>query len=48
VVAATPVELIVIRQPAFDQLLATGPNIAKKLLAGMARRLRSHDANSIQ
>jgi CRP-like cAMP-binding protein len=48
VVAATPVELIVIRQPAFDELLATGPNIAKKMLAGMARRLRDQDATTIQ
>jgi CRP-like cAMP-binding protein len=48
VIAVTPIELIVLHQRAFDELLATGPGLAKKLLTGLARRLRQEDAKTVQ
>jgi CRP-like cAMP-binding protein len=48
VIAVTPMELIVLHQRAFDELLATGPGLAKKLLMGLARRLRQEDAKTVQ
>jgi len=48
VIAVTPMELIVLHQRAFDELLATGPGLAKKLLVGLARRLRQEDAKTVQ
>jgi CRP-like cAMP-binding protein len=48
VVASTPMELIVLHQRAFDEVLATGPGMAKKLLTGLARRLRQEDAKTVQ
>jgi CRP/FNR family transcriptional regulator, cyclic AMP receptor protein len=48
VVAQTPMELVVLGQRAFDGLLDTLPQFDKKLLAGLARRLREQDLKTIQ
>ena len=46
VIAETPMELAKIGQRAFDSLLET-PGFSKKLLAGLARRLRIEDAKTL-
>lgn len=43
VTAATPMEIIVLPQWDFQQALEEAPGMARKLLAGMARRLRRLD-----
>jgi CRP-like cAMP-binding protein len=45
VIAETPMELAKIGQRAFDSLLDS-PGFSKKLLAGLARRLREQDART--
>jgi CRP-like cAMP-binding protein len=47
VIAETDMELAKLGQRAFDHLLDTVPGFAKKLLAGLARRLRVEDAKSV-
>jgi CRP-like cAMP-binding protein len=47
VIAETEMELVKLGQRAFDQLLETVPGFAKKLLTGLARRLRAEDAKSM-
>jgi CRP-like cAMP-binding protein len=46
VVAETPMELAKVNQRSFDQLLEL-PGFSKKLLAGLARRLREQDARGV-
>jgi CRP/FNR family cyclic AMP-dependent transcriptional regulator len=46
VIAETPLELAKIGQRAFDTLLEL-PGFSKKLLAGLARRLREQDARGV-
>jgi len=46
VVADTPMELAKVNQRSFDQLLEL-PGFSKKLLAGLARRLREQDARGV-
>ena len=41
-------ELVVLGQRAFDALLDDVPGFAKKLLAGLARRLRQDDLKTVQ
>jgi len=48
VVAETEVELVVLGQRAFDSLLDSIPKFDKKLLAGLARRLRQEDLKTVQ
>jgi CRP-like cAMP-binding protein len=48
VTAATPVQMLVLGQRDFDALLAELPGFARKLLAGLARRLREADARDTQ
>lgn len=48
VTAATPMELVVLGQREFGGLIDEVPGFARKLLAGMARRLRDSDAKSVQ
>jgi CRP/FNR family transcriptional regulator, cyclic AMP receptor protein len=48
VVAETPMELLVLGQREFAALIDEVPGLAHKLLAGLARRLREHDAKSVQ
>ena len=48
VVAESPMELVVLGQRAFDELLSTVPQFDKKLLAGLARRLRQEDLKTVQ
>ena len=48
VVADTPLELVVLGQRAFDELLDSIPKFDKKLLAGLARRLRQEDLKTVQ
>src|SRR4051794_29423702 len=48
VVAQTPMELVVLGQRAFDELLDTLPKFDKKLLTGLARRLREQDLKAVQ
>jgi CRP-like cAMP-binding protein len=48
VVAETPMELVVLGQREFGGLIDEVPGFARKLLAGMARRLRQADAKSVQ
>lgn len=48
VVAETPMELVVLGQRAFDELLDSVANFDKKLLAGLARRLRQEDLKTVQ
>jgi len=46
VIAEAPMELAKLSQRAFDELLAI-PGFSKKLLAGLARRLRQEDAKTV-
>lgn len=48
VVAETPMELVVLGQREFAGIIDEVPGFARKLLAGMARRLRDADARSVQ
>jgi CRP-like cAMP-binding protein len=48
VIAETPMELVVLGQREFAGLIDEVPGFARKLLAGMARRLRTEDAKSVQ
>ena len=48
VIAETEVELVVLGQRAFDSLLDSVPKFDKKLLAGLARRLRREDRKTVQ
>jgi len=48
VIAETDMDLVKLGQRAFDELLNTAPGFAKKLLAGLARRLRVEDAKTAQ
>jgi CRP/FNR family cyclic AMP-dependent transcriptional regulator len=47
VIAESDMELAKLGQRGFDQLLEHSPGFAKKLLAGLARRLRQEDAKSV-
>jgi CRP/FNR family transcriptional regulator, cyclic AMP receptor protein len=47
VTAATDMELAKLGQRGFDELLEHVPGFAKKLLAGLARRLRLEDAKAL-
>ena len=47
VIAETDMELAKLGQHAFDELLEQVPGFAKKLLAGLARRLRQEDAKGL-
>ncbi|HEV7536329.1 MAG TPA: cyclic nucleotide-binding domain-containing protein [Acidimicrobiia bacterium] len=46
VTATTPMELIVLAQWDFEQALEEAPGMTRRLLAGMAQRLRSLDQRS--
>jgi CRP-like cAMP-binding protein len=48
VTAETPMELVVLGQREFGGIVDEVPGFARKLLAGMARRLRDADAHSVQ
>jgi CRP-like cAMP-binding protein len=48
VVADTDMELVVLGQREFAGLIDDVPGFARKLLAGMAKRLRESDARSVQ
>ena len=48
VTAESEVELVVLGQRAFDELLDSIPKFDKKLLAGLARRLRQEDLKTVQ
>lgn len=48
VVAETPMEVVVLGQREFAGIIDEVPGFARKLLAGMARRLRDADAKSVQ
>ena len=48
VTAATPMEIVVLGQREFGGLIDEVPGFARKLLAGMAQRLRDSDAKSVQ
>lgn len=48
VTAETPMELVVLGQREFGGIIDEVPGFARKLLAGMARRLREADAHSVQ
>jgi CRP/FNR family cyclic AMP-dependent transcriptional regulator len=48
VTAETPMEVVVLGQREFGGLIDEVPGFARKLLAGMARRLRDSDAKSVQ
>jgi CRP-like cAMP-binding protein len=48
VVAETPMELVVLGQREFAGILDEVPGFARKLLAGLAHRLREADAKSVQ
>lgn len=48
VTAETPMELVVLGQREFGGLIDEVPGFARKLLTGMARRLRDADAHSVQ
>ncbi len=48
VTAQTELELVVLGQREFGGLIDEVPGFARKLLAGMARRLRDSDAKSVQ
>ena len=48
VIAETDMDLVKLGQRAFDELLNTAPGFAKKLLAGLARRLRVEDAKNLE
>jgi CRP-like cAMP-binding protein len=46
VTAVTPMEVLVLTRQDFDALLQEAPSISRKLLTGMARRLRDSDTLS--
>jgi CRP/FNR family transcriptional regulator, cyclic AMP receptor protein len=48
VTADTPMELLVLGQREFAAIIEDVPGFSKKLLAGMARRLREADKRSVQ
>ena len=48
VTAQTDMEVVVLGQREFGGLIDEVPGFARKLLAGMARRLRDSDAKSVQ
>jgi CRP-like cAMP-binding protein len=48
ITATTPMELIVLGQREFSALIDEVPGFAHKLLAGLARRLRAYDAQTVQ
>jgi|SRR4051794_5831171 CRP-like cAMP-binding protein len=48
VVAETDMDLVVLGQRAFDALLDSVPKFEKKLLTGLARRLRQEDLKTVQ
>ena len=48
VVADTDMELVVLGQREFAGIIDDVPGFARKLLAGMAHRLRESDARSVQ
>ncbi len=48
VTAQTSMEIVVLGQREFGGLIDEVPGFARKLLAGMARRLRESDAKSVQ
>jgi CRP-like cAMP-binding protein len=48
IVADTDMELVVLGQREFAGLIDDVPGFARKLLAGMAKRLRESDARSVQ
>ena len=48
VTAETEMELVVLGQREFGGILDEVPGVARKLLTGMARRLREADAHSVQ
>ncbi len=48
VTAETPMELVVLGQREFAGIIDEVPGFARKILAGMARRLREADAKSVQ
>ena len=48
IVAETPMEVLVLGQREFAALIDEVPGFAHKVLAGLARRLREADAQSVQ
>ena len=46
--SASAARLTGVKRRAFDELLNTAPGFAKKLLAGLGRRLRAEDAKTAQ
>jgi CRP/FNR family cyclic AMP-dependent transcriptional regulator len=48
VIAETPMELVVLGQREFAGIIDEVPGFARKLLAGMANRLREADAKAVQ
>lgn len=48
VTAETDMELVVLGQREFGGVIDEVPGVARKLLTGMARRLREADAHSVQ
>jgi CRP-like cAMP-binding protein len=48
ITALTPMELVVLGQREFSALIDDVPGFAHKLLAGLARRLRAYDAQTVQ
>jgi CRP/FNR family transcriptional regulator, cyclic AMP receptor protein len=48
VTADTPMELVVLAQREFAAIIDEVPGFSKKLLAGLARRLRAADEKSVQ
>jgi CRP/FNR family cyclic AMP-dependent transcriptional regulator len=48
VTADTPMELVVLGQREFAAIIDEVPGFSRKLLAGLARRLRDADAKSVQ
>jgi CRP-like cAMP-binding protein len=48
VIAETPMELVVLGQREFAGIIDEVPGFSRKLLAGMASRLREADAKSVQ
>jgi CRP/FNR family transcriptional regulator, cyclic AMP receptor protein len=47
VVAQTPMEVLVLTRPEFTGLLDEVPGLCRKLLTGLARRVREADARSV-
>lgn len=48
VVAETPLEVVVLGQREFAGIIDEVPGFSRKLLAGLAHRLRDYDAKSVQ